>query len=99
MTYSDLDAARDYYYLLRNLIEDTPRGPGNPRAMHALRKLCRAAAVVTDDRECAIPLVTIEEYGAKLFSSVGEEHLRAQMLRELEWYRARLFAIEAARAR
>ena len=91
----ELDAARDYYYVIRELISHHPGGTTNERSLATVRKLCRAAAAI-EDRECDSALAAIEEYAAKYFLG-GEDAAwsRRQLLRELEWFRARLYALEA----
>jgi hypothetical protein len=72
-----------------------------------LRELCRLAAAAVNDADCATPLASIEGYAVDLFSTSdhdkwarkstsGPVFLRLQMLRELEWFRARLFVLEQA---
>ena len=42
----ELDAARDYYYVMRELIAHHAAGTANERALTTVRKLCRAAAAI-----------------------------------------------------
>lgn len=91
----ELDAARDYYYVMRELIAHHAAGTANERSLHTVRRLCRAAGALADD-ECSAALAAIEEHAARFFSgSEGAAGSRRQLLRELEWFRARLYALEA----
>lgn len=91
----ELDAARDYYYVIRELVAYHPGGTTNESSLATVRRLCRAAAAI-EDRECGAALAAIEEYAARYFSGGPEAAwTRRQLLRELEWYRARLYALEA----
>ena len=93
----ELDAARDYYYVMRELIAHHAAGTANERALTTVRKLCRAAAAI-EDRECDAALAAIEEYAAQYFSGAAEANwARRQLLRELEWFRGRLYALEGMR--
>lgn len=93
----ELDAARDYYYVMRELIAHHAAGTANERSLVTLRKLCRAAAAI-DDRECGAALAAIEEHASQYFSGADEAHgARRQLLRELEWFRGRLYALEGMR--
>lgn len=79
----ELDAARDYYYVIRELIAHHAAGTANEKSLVTVRKLCRAAGA-------------IEEHAVRFFSaSEGAAGSRRQLLRELEWFRARLHALEA----
>jgi len=89
-----LDAARDYYYVMRELIAHHAAGTANDRSLVTVRKLCRAADAL-EDGECSAALAAIEEHAAQFFSgSDGAAGSRRQLLRELEWFRARLYALE-----
>jgi hypothetical protein len=91
----ELDAARDYYYVMRELIAHHAAGTTNERSLATVRKLCRAARVL-DDGECAAALTAIEEHAASYFSGGSEAvAARRHLLRELEWFRGRLHALEA----
>lgn len=91
----ELDAARDYYYVMRELIAHHAAGTANERSLVTVRKLCRAAAAI-DDRECGAALAAIEEHASQYFSGAAEAHwAHRQLLRELEWFRGRLYALEA----
>jgi hypothetical protein len=91
----ELDAARDYYYVIRELVAYHPGGARNESSLATVRRLCRAAAAI-DDRECAAALAAIEEHAAEYFSGGPEASwTRRQLLRELEWFRARLIALES----
>ncbi len=90
----ELDAARDYYYVMRELIAHHAAGTSNERSLTTVRSLCRAAAAI-EDRECGAALAAIEEHAARYFSGAAEASLaRRQLLRELEWFRGRLHALE-----
>ena len=90
----ELDVARDYYYVLRELIAHHPGGTNNERTLATVRKLCRAAAAI-EDRECDAALAAIEEHASQYFSGGAEAiWTRRQLLRELEWFRGRLYALE-----
>ena len=94
----ELDAARDCYYVMRELIAHHPCGTSNERTLATLRSLCRAAASV-EDRECDAALAAIDEQAARYFSGGAEAAwTRRQLLRELEWLRGRLYALEGMRA-
>ncbi len=91
----ELDAARDYYYVIRELVAYHPGGTTNESSLATVRRLCRAAAAI-EDRECGDALAAIEEHAARYFAGAPEAAwTRRQLLRELEWYRARLYALEA----
>lgn len=90
----ELDAARDYYYVIRELVAYHPGGSRNESSLATVRRLCRAAAAI-GDAECADALAAIEAHAAQYFSGGSEAAwTRRQLLRELEWYRARLYALE-----
>ena len=90
----ELDAARDYYYVMRELIAHHAAGTANERSLHTVRRLCRAAGALADG-ECSAALAAIEEHATRFFSgSAGAAGWRRQLLRELEWFRARLYALE-----
>lgn len=98
----ELDAARDYYYVIRELVAYHPGGARNESSLATVRRLCRAAAAV-GDRECAAALAAIEGHAVQYFSGGPEAAwTRRQLLRELEWFRGCLLALEdryaAARA-
>lgn len=91
----ELDTARDYYYVIRELVAYHPGGTRNESSLATVRRLCRAAAAIADG-ECGAALAAIEEHAAQYFSGGAEAAwTRRQLLRELEWYRARLYALEA----
>ena len=91
----ELDAARNYYYVMRELVAHHPGGTANERSLATVRKLCRAAGAL-EDGECAAALAAIEEYAARYFSGAADAAAaRRQLLRELEWFRGRLHALEA----
>jgi|SRR5919197_717203 hypothetical protein len=109
MAHADLEKARECHEKIRDLIVRHPGGWQDDASLLTLRGLCRAAAAAADDRECATPLASIERYAVDLFSASGHDKwarkstsgpvfLRLQILRELEWFRARLFVLGAARA-
>jgi hypothetical protein len=90
----ELDAAREYYYVMRELIAHHAAGTTNERSLSTVRSLCRAAAAI-EDRECDAALAAIEEHASQYFSGTAEASwARRQLLRELEWFRARLHALE-----
>jgi hypothetical protein len=91
----ELDAARDYYYVMRELIAHHAAGTANERSLTTVRTLCRAAGAL-EDGECSAALAAIEEHASQYFSGAAEaDWTRRQLLRELEWFRARLSAVEA----
>jgi hypothetical protein len=90
----ELDAARDYYYVIRELVAYHPGGTSNASSLATVRRLCRAAAAI-EDGECAAALAAVEEHAAQYFAGGPEAAwTRRQLLRELEWFRARLYALE-----
>jgi hypothetical protein len=94
----ELDAARNCYYAIRELVRHHPDGTASERSLRALADLCRDVGLSVPDAECRAALRAIEELGAQLFSGCeSSSWVRRQLLRELEWFRACLFAIEAAR--
>jgi hypothetical protein len=96
----ELDAARDCYYAIRALVRDHPDGSRNEQALATLRALCRSAGSSVPDAECRAALQSIEELACPLFSACqGQARVRRQLLRELEWFRASLLALESARER
>jgi hypothetical protein len=91
----ELDAARDYYYVMRELIAHHAAGTTNERSLATVRKLCRAAQAL-EDSECGAALAAIEEHAERYFSGSSESAAaRRHLLRELEWFRGRLHALEA----
>jgi hypothetical protein len=90
----ELDAARDTYYVIRELVVHHPGG-ANERSLATVRKLCRAAACAIHDRECDEALSAVEQHAAQYFTRACSDWTRRQLLRELEWFRARLYAVEA----
>ena len=92
----ELQAARDCYYVLRELIRHHPDGNTNERALATARRLCQSAALGVGDAECRAALNAIEELAAQLFTGcTSAAWVRRQLLRELEWFRACLYALEA----
>ena len=91
----ELHAARDYYYVMRELVAHHALGTANERSLATVRKLCRAAQAL-EDGECGAALAAIEEHAARYFSgAAGGAAARRHLLRELEWFRGRLHALEA----
>lgn len=93
---AELQTARDCYSAIRELIA-RHRGGTDPVALARLKELCRTAMFAVDDIEARMPLVAIQDYAASLFSTAPSPFVKLHMLRELEWFLARLFVIEAAR--
>lgn len=93
----ELDVARDYYYVIRELVVHHDAGRSNDRSLVTVRKLCGAASAALEDAECRAALSAIDEHAARLFAGCdGAPEVRRQLLRDLEWFRARLFALEGA---
>lgn len=91
----ELDAARDYYYVIRELVVHHESGGSNDRSLTTVRKLCGAAAAALEDGECRAALRAVDEHAARLFAGCERAaEVRRQLLRDLEWFRARLFALE-----
>jgi hypothetical protein len=96
MTRDELQTARNCYAAIRELIVRHRGGP-DEAMLARLKALCRAAIAAVDDIEARMPLLAVEEYAASLFSAAPSPFVKLHMLRELEWFLARLFVIEAAR--
>jgi hypothetical protein len=108
MAYADLDRALACCRALRELVIHHPGGWADTGSLAEVRRLCGAVAAAVEDAECKAPLAAIEEHAADLFSesdhrkwtqraAPGADILRLRMLRELDWLRARLHELEAAR--
>lgn len=108
MSYADLDRALACCRAMRELVIHRPGGWADAQSLSELKHLCRAVAAAVADAECRAPLAAIEEHAADLFSegghrkwtqrsAPGADILRLRMLRELDWLRARLHELEAAR--
>ena len=94
----ELDAARECYYAIRGLVRQHPDGTRDDAALATLRALCRSVGLGVPDAECRAALQAIEELAGPLFTACeAPAWVRRQLLRELEWYRASLLALESAR--
>jgi hypothetical protein len=90
-----MDAARDCYYTMRELVLRHPGGRSSHASLAALRKLCHIAEKAAADAECSTRLAAIEEHAAVLFSGCGSGNwLRRSILAELEQFRSRLYVLE-----
>jgi len=93
-----MDTALECYYTMRELVLRHPGGRSGEASLAALRKLCRLAERSAADPGCAAALAAVERHAAELFAGHGGGNwARRQLLRELEEFRARLAAVEAAR--
>jgi hypothetical protein len=94
----ELDDGRDCYYAIRDLVRHHEDGSRDEKALGTLRALCRDAGLSVPDAECRAALQAIEELAGPLFTACeGPAWVRRQLLRELEWFRASLLAVESAR--
>ena len=94
----ELDEARECYYAIREIVGRHPDGARDEAALATLRARCRSEGLSVPDAECRAALQAIEELAAPLFTACeGAGWVRRQLLRELEWYRASLLALESAR--
>ena len=96
----ELDAARGCYYAIREIVGRHPDGARDEAALATLRARCRSVGLSVPDAECRAALEAIEELAGALFTACERPAwVRRQLLRELEWYRASLLALECARER
>lgn len=90
-----MDAARECYYTMRELVLRHPGGSSSEASLAALRKLCHIAGKLAADGECNARLAAIEEHATILFSGCGSGNwVRRRMLAELEQFRSRLYVLE-----
>ena len=90
-----MDAARDCYHAMRELVLRHPGGRSSEASLAALRKLCHIAEKTAADADCSARLAAIEAHAAILFSGCGSGNwVRRRILAELEEFRTRLYALE-----
>ena len=90
-----MDAARDCYHAMRELVLRHPGGRASETSLAMLRKLCHLAGREAADADCSARLAAIEEYAAILFSGCGSGNwVRRRILVELEEFRTRLYVLE-----
>jgi hypothetical protein len=102
----NLEEARRAYYALRELVIHNHGGWADHETLGRLRRLMNAALAAVDDIECQQRIDTVADHAAEVFSEdghkkwdrnymTGVDFLRLQMLRELDAFHSRLFALEA----
>lgn len=90
-----MDAARDCYHAMRELVLRHPGGRSSEASLAALRKLCHIADEAAADAGCSARLAAIEAHAGILFSGCGSGNwVRRRILAELEEFRTRLYALE-----
>jgi hypothetical protein len=90
-----MDAARECYHAMRELVLRHPGGRSSEASLAALRKLCHIADKAAADADCSARLAAIEEHAALLFSGCGSGNwVRRRLLAELEQFRSRLYVLE-----
>jgi hypothetical protein len=90
-----MDAARECYHAMRELVLRHPGGCSSEASLAALRKLCHIADKAAADADCSARLAAIEEHAALLFSGCGSGNwVRRRLLAELEQFRSRLYVLE-----
>jgi hypothetical protein len=72
-----------------------PGGARDERSLQKVQQSCRAATSAVGDRECRERAGAVEDYACELF--VGADHLKSEMLRELDALLARIAALESLR--
>jgi hypothetical protein len=108
MAYPDLEKAREYHAVLREVFIHHPGGWADKEALRKVEKLAWQAMTVVKDAECQEKMGMVEQYAASLYSESehhkwrmgslpGSDFLRLQILRALVAFHSRLFAIEGAR--
>ena len=95
MAYVDLDIARRHCQEIRDRVVGHPGGVRDDRALQKVQQSCRAATSAVGDRECRERAGAVEDYACELF--IGADHLKSEMLRELDALIARLAALECLR--
>lgn len=95
MAHTDLDNGRRYCAQIRELVARHPAGTHDHRALQQLQQFCRAATSALGDRSCRELAGAVEDWACGLF--IGADHLRPELLRELDALEARITAIEAMR--
>jgi hypothetical protein len=110
VSYTDLKQVRETYITLRELVIQNPGGWDDVASRARVERLCDAAILSLDDKECRERLRAVWIQGADLYSRSGHlkwartkmsgaDYLRLQMLIALEAVNTRLFFLEAARDR
>ena len=90
-----MDAARDCYHAMRELVLRHPGGHSSESSLATLRKLRHIAERAAADADCSARLATIDEHAALLFSGCGSGNwVRRRILVELEEFRTRLYVLE-----
>lgn len=90
--------ARELFGAIGELIIAHRAGSTDERSLDRLRELCRAAAQITGERDCAEALAAIEEQAGELFCACGSGiWVRHRMLKQLERCRARALTLLATR--
>jgi hypothetical protein len=102
----NLDEARRLYSALRDMVIHHLGGWADYESLGKMRKLVNAAIGAVDDVECHQHLESVAEHSAEVFSDdghkkwdrsymTGVDFLRLRILRELDAFHSRLFALEA----
>ncbi|HYY62762.1 MAG TPA: hypothetical protein VE756_15375 [Burkholderiales bacterium] len=102
----NLDEARRLYSALRDIVIHHHGGWADYESLGKMRKLVNAALAAVDDVECHQHLESAAEHSAEVFSEnghkkwdrsymTGVDFLRLRILRELDAFHSRLFALEA----
>lgn len=102
----NLDEARRLYSALRDIVIHNQGGWPDYESLGNVRKLVNAALNAVQDVECHHHLESVAEHSAEVFSKnghkkwdrsymTGVDFLRLRILRELDGFYSRLFALEA----
>ena len=108
--YPDIDEARSYHALLKQIVDRHAGAAIDFRALRRVLDLCRRAAAAVDDRYCRDKLRLIEDFAAEMFShsehrkwdrdsTPGGQFLKQQILDALELFSSRLYSLETLRRR
>lgn len=108
MPYVDLEIGRRSYQAMRELVIHRTGGFRDEPSWRKLQDLCRTAFAAVDDLECKEHVGAVEDFGADLYSDAGHQKwarkqmsgadfVRLQVLKELDAFYTRVFALEAMR--
>ncbi|MEA3195179.1 MAG: hypothetical protein QOD26_3512 [Betaproteobacteria bacterium] len=108
MPHANLSHAHSHFNALREIVIHRPGGWADTASLARAKELCRAADEAADDAKCTEHLASIAILVSDLYSHAahrkwdrtqtsGRDVLRLHALRELNFFEARLLALEEMR--